>query len=214
MDISIMTTTEYLIELIAAKRDMRAALLEKGVQTWGGLNIYPEAIDKINQSVDELVVEPDMRFGFNQWVISPILDMSLTSSLEGMFISSKDLKQVYLSNTSHIRNMRSAFRNCEALTDVYGLEIGGGDITNLFSLCKSLVKPPIINLSNVTSITSLFSYCESLQEVTFEGDPSSIKSYSYAFNNVKSGGKLYYDGNYDYSLILSILPPTWEAIPI
>lgn len=67
MEFSIMTTTDKLIRLITAKRDMKEALKEKGVETWGGLNIYPEAIDRIPavELRDGLIVRDGVTLAFS-----------------------------------------------------------------------------------------------------------------------------------------------------
>ena len=150
MDFGIMTTTEYLIELIAAKRDMRAALLEKGVQTWGGLNIYPEAIGKIKQTVDEIIVPDDLtRFAFSNINNTSTIDTSNLTDGSYMFAHSNigNLDQL---STSNMVDMSHMFDS--AVIDNFG-SIDTSNSINMDGMFLDIDTPslPLLDFSNCRS---------------------------------------------------------------
>lgn len=188
MDSDIMTTTEYLIELIAAKRDMRAALLEKGVQTWGGLNIYPEAINRISTRVARIILTNGMKLCNSEWETIEV-DCSNVTSLEELFLGCVSLKNVGIGDTSHIT-----------------------DFSEMFSGCYQLVVAPELDISSLSHNWRMFYECYRLEEVRFKGNPSGWLSNG-SFAGCEANGTLYYDSRYDYSDVIEDLPSNWRAIP-
>ena len=194
-----MTTTEYLIELIAAKRDLRAALLEKGVQTWGGLNIYPEAVDRIKVNYtyldnDVLVCEDGARLELLG--PTPKLDVSLMTSMNYMFKDNGYYTMIgtgeqiayftsfYLESVNQVRSMVETFEGCTALESVIIPDTS--NVTNtyhMFGECESL-KSVQLGLSNVDDARYMFQNCTSLTSVDL-GDFSSNNT-SYMFYGCES----------------------------
>lgn len=167
-----MTTTEYLIELIAAKRDMRAALLEKGVQTWGGLNIYPEAIDRIpTVELRSAVLKCEDGIRLHTRGEMPQLDISALTSMDSMFsgnalIPTGPFTSFSLDNLYNVASMDSTFRNCSNLEYV---EIPNAtkvmNITECFALDTALETVELGLPSRISSSARAFEDCESLTSV-------------------------------------------------
>ena len=45
-------------------------------------------------------------------------------------------------------------------------------------------------------------------------DVSLVTNVYSMFSNITTTGTFYYNGNYDYSKIIAVLPSTWTAVPI
>lgn len=84
----------------------------------------------------------------------------------------------------------------------------------LFSACTKLYKVAQLDISSATNLSRLFSTCSKVVEARFKGDPSKITSYTSWFNSVSTQGRIYYDGRYDYSKLLSNKPSKWDAVSI
>ena len=198
-----MTTTDKLIRLITAKRDMREALKEKGVETWGGLNIYPDAVNRIGKFAPGIKLIDGMRLSYSRWE-SVFVDCSEVTSLQNLFSSCNNLKYFNITDTSHITNFSYMFSNSFAIEYVE------------------------LDISNATTIYRMFDYTATegrvhqLSYVKFKGNPSKIyvddavmvTPNQYGILNWSGGDvTFYYDSRYDYSKIINNLPPKWTAVP-
>ena len=74
------------------------------------------------------------------------------------------------------------FRRCTELTSVCDLPGSGKctDMIQMFEWCQKLVKAPMIDMKNVTSLNNAFAYCSSLKDVP-SYDTSNCKDYSGMF---------------------------------
>jgi surface protein len=86
----------------------------------------------------------------------------------------------------------------------------------MFGGCLSLTE---INLSNfdtskVKSMERMFYGCTSLTKLTMTGDVSNVTYVSDMFYGITTNGTFYYNPDYDYSRIISVLPATWKAVPL
>ena len=165
-----MTTTDKLIRLITAKRDMREALKEKGVETWGGLNIYPEAVDRIGEdmpieviSSDVLFCEDGTRLRFYGSV--PQIDVSKMTSMERMFYDNGVFREFEIDDVFTVNSLSWTFAQCLGLERV---SIGKAEYVNningTFAGCKNL-KYVYLPLSKVDDSKYTFQRCTSLINV-------------------------------------------------
>lgn len=172
MDFSIMTTTDYLIELIAAKRNMRASLLEKGVQTWGGLNIYPEAIKRIGKRLFKLA--DGMKLGYSNFIsledVEDKVDISTVRDYSNMFSYCPNFNDVFLPSNIIGRDMEI----CTAMFSCSGVKNANVDVLcetmslhNMFDHCQNLKTLHIV-MYNGYSYYDLCKNCSSLESVIIE----------------------------------------------
>ena len=137
---------------------------------------------------------------YGNWGDDIIIDGVYTPKLQNMngaFTRLYYVANVSIKNwdTSTVTDMGWLFNDCEELETVYldldmsNLKRGGADY--------------------------MFSYCDLLTEVTLMGKPSTNTGvYDNMFKGVETDGTLYYNKNYDYSKIISVLPSTWTAVAI
>lgn len=97
-------------------------------------------------------------------------------------------------DASEVTDMRGLFYYSDYLTEV--------DMTG-------------VDISKVTSMHQMFQYCSRLTSVKMDGDPKSLPAIpTTMFANISTNGTLYYNGSYDYSKIITVLPSTWKAVKI
>jgi hypothetical protein len=162
-----MTTEQYLSELIAAKNDMKEALREKGVEVWGGLNTYPDAIDRIPAVELSAILKCEDGIRLHTGGEMPQLDISALTSMDSMFsgnalIPTGPFTSFGLDNLYNVTSMDSTFRNCSNLEYV-----------------------EIPNATKVMNITECFAHDTALETVEL-GLPSRISSSARAFEDCES----------------------------
>lgn len=69
------------------------------------------------------------------------------------------------------------------------------------------------DFSNITDMNYMFNNCRSLKTIRMSGPLNDSVTVRFMFDGVAENGEFYYDSNYDYSRIISVLPSTWVAIP-
>lgn len=157
-----MTTEQYLLELIQAKNDMKEALREKGVEVWGGLNTYPDAIRELSP-MGTVTVYDGTKFKFSTWVNPPLLDTSNITDMSGMFLACYNLKSIPQLNTSNVTNMSGAFEECNSISTIPILDTSNvDDMSRMFYGCGRLVHIPQLNTSSVTNMSEMFCMCDYL----------------------------------------------------
>lgn len=172
--ISNMTTEQYLLELIEAKADMKAALKEKGVEVWGGLNTYPDAIREL-APMGVLTVYDGTKFRRSRWVDAPLMNTSMVTNMDSMFMECQSLVSIPQLDTSNVTIMKQMFRFCSDLESIP--EIDTSNVTDMewmFDGCTSLTTVPPIDTSNVTNMFGMFSGCSSLRTIKFTGSASDV----------------------------------------
>lgn len=112
--ISNMTTEQYLLELIQAKNDMKAALKEKGVEVWGGLNTYPDAIREL-VFTNKLLVYDGVSFGYSEWSSAPSMNTANIVDMSLLFIGCNKLTKVSLLDISSVVTTSNMFNGCTSL---------------------------------------------------------------------------------------------------
>lgn len=117
------TVVDRLNGLIRAKRDMRDALNDKGVMPWGGLKVYPEAIDKLISNGTPLIVYNGWSLWDSKFEESPVIDISNMTELLGLFGGWVNVKVIRLvGDPSKILNVaENTFADC-------GADVEGGGI--------------------------------------------------------------------------------------
>ena len=144
----------------------------------------------------------------------PQLDFSSVKNASNMFIGCSKLVNIPRLNFSNVTNASLMFYNCRLLTTIPQMDFS--NVTNcssMFMYCEKLTTVPQMDISKVTDAGAMFAGCYSLTEVKFKGKPISSLSNRNMFSGVKSNGTLYYDSRYDYSVIINVLPSTWNAVP-
>ena len=66
-------------------------------------------------------------------------------------------------------------------------------------------------------MSDMFNNCTSLTKVIMTGDVSNLdksEELTYMFYGINTNGTFYYNPDYDYSRIISVLPATWKAVPL
>lgn len=106
------------------------------------------------------------------------------------------------------------------IVDVDMSSLDASEVTNmggLFYYSDYLTEVDMtgVDISKVTSMSQMFQYCSSLTSVKMDGDPKSLPAIpTTMFANIRTNGTLYYNGSYDYSKIIAVLPSTWKAVKI
>lgn len=111
-------------------------------------------------------------------------------NLDRSFVTCPSLTTVTFSKVHKITNLNQAFSD-SALTKI--------DFT-------------LVDLSTCYKMNSAFSKCTQLTEVKMSGPLSPYVDVTNMFADVTTTGTFYYDGNYDYSKIIAVLPETWTAV--
>jgi hypothetical protein len=97
------------------------------------------------------------------------LDTSNVVNMQNMFIESKKITEIYLTNTSKVTKFWSAFKSCEKLKKISGLNTDSAtDVFQMFGGCYVLTDIPPINLINVTDgyyTTGTFGNCRALSNL-------------------------------------------------
>jgi hypothetical protein len=60
----------------------------------------------------------------------------------------------------------------------------------------------------------MFGSCNNLTSVTMKNNVSAVTHVTNMFNEITTTGTFYYNGDYDYSKIIAVLPSTWTAVDI
>lgn len=170
-------TAELLQQMIDIKKDTRAAIARKGVSVFGGMVTYPEAIDRIEQSISGGGEIDFTKLGWSQ----------INSDTQNA--------QIAIDTNNNITYSESYLDQCDASTwtlhyppnpswpgevidyvkcrspfsfdfrlvispYVYNLEYD--DCYAMFHTCDRLQYVPDLDLSNVTSISRMFYQCIAL----------------------------------------------------
>ena len=106
-------------------------------------------------------------------IISLTIDISNTSSLEGMFSNICELLSINFteqSETKHINNMDEMFRGCNQLRFIDVSHLNTENIVTMkgmFEYCKNLKNIDLksFDTKNIESTANLFRYCESLTSI-------------------------------------------------
>lgn len=69
-----------------------------------------------------------------------------------------------------------------------------------------------VSLRDCHDMAGAFSGCTLLTEVRMKGSIPADVDVTNMFQSVTTTGTFYYDGNYDYSKIIAVLPETWTAV--
>ena len=152
--------------------------------------------------------------GCNKITSIPQMDTSNVTNMGSMFSDCKSLISIPQMDTSNVTNMGYMFYRCSSLTSIPQMDTSNVTFMNdMFSGCNKITSIPQMDISNVTNMSNVFMGCKSLIEVRFKGDPNKVTKTTGMFSEVVTNGTLYYDSRYDYSVIISVLPSTWTAIP-
>jgi hypothetical protein len=104
-----------------------------------------------------------------------------------------------------------------ARTNIYSFE---GDLSSttdarkMFGNSTKLSYVTLTGTQNITNAANMFASCSSLISLTMMEDASNITDVTNMFYNISTEGIFYYNPAYDYSKIISALPPTWTAVPL
>ncbi len=143
----------------------------------------------------------------------PQLDTTNVKNMYQLFYYCSSLTSIPQLNTSNVTNMSYMFQGCSSLTNIP--QLNTSNVTNMsymFEYCRLLTSIPQLDISKVTDMRYMFADCTNLVEVKFKGEPKSSLTVSGMFSSITTNGTLYYDSRYDYSKIISLLPPTWNAV--
>ena len=179
--ISNMTTAQYLLELIQAKNDMKEALREKGVEVWGGLNTYPDAIERL-APMGAITVYDGTKFSYSTWDSPPLLDTSNVTDMSRMFYFCLDLQSIPQLNTSNVTNMSGAFEECNSISTIPLLDTANvTDMSRMFYGCGNLGSIPKLNTLKVTNMSEMFVGCKYFWGTISPIDTSNVTDMSYMF---------------------------------
>lgn len=142
----------------------------------------------------------------------PVLTLGEVTNASSMF-SRSNIKSIPNFDTSHIQNGRNMFSYCSNIEGAQTFDAASlTDGYELFRHCTSLEEITLLNIDNLITTTNIFAYTTNLKKITLYGNPANMAvSTNFLLNN-SNEGVLYYDGRYDYSKIINVLPETWTAI--
>jgi hypothetical protein len=60
----------------------------------------------------------------------------------------------------------------------------------------------------------MFSNCKALTSTRMVSDVSNVSNVTNMFAYITTTGTFYYNGDYDYSKIIAVIPSTWTAVDI
>ena len=143
----------------------------------------------------------------------PQLDTTNVKNMYELFYYCSSLTSIPQLDTSSVISMSYMFQGCSSLTNIPQLDTSNvTDMSYMFEYCRKLTSIPQLDISKVTNMSYMFADCTNLVEVKFKGEPKSSLNVSGMFSSITTNGTLYYDSRYDYSKIISLLPPKWNAV--
>ena len=89
----------------------------------------------------------------------------LLDQLTNEFQCNRSLQYAHITSLNGNTNLNGMFQGCNALCDVYIPDSEMENVTsisNMFAGCKSLYRPPSLDVSNVTNCQFLFAGCDNL----------------------------------------------------
>ena len=147
-------------------------------------------------------------------------DTSEVTNMAGMFDMAQGLKTITgigNFNTSKVTDMKQMFSYCP----VNELDLSSWDTSNvrdmegMFEDTYNITSLDLSSwdTSNVRDMERMFRYCRKLTELRMGGDISKLDGWARMFEGINTTGTFYYNSQYDYSKIISVLPSTWTAVP-
>ena len=136
-------------------------------------------------------------------------------------INTNNLEEIDFSNAIIDEvNTFSMFNKCSKLKKVIGLEDLSPKNLNstngMFNGCSSIETIDLSNwdFSKASDMSYMFYYCTSLKELKMLGPINSSANTSQMFSGINTNGTFYYNSEYDYSNIISVLPSKWTAVAV
>lgn len=148
----------------------------------------------------------------NSLVNFPSFDMSTATNIQNMFYNCGMEYVPESFNASSVTNAQYAFQSCKNLKEADISLPKATNIQQIFGYCSSLTKVRIRDVENISYWNYAFRDCSVLTEITLQGRPMKGIVTTNMFEGVSKNGVLYYDGRYDYSAIIAVLPSTWTAV--
>ena len=156
----------------------------------------------------------DCSLMFNYCGLTDIPDLTLgeITKARSMFYRSK-ITTIPNIDMSHITDGNSMFAYCQDIEGIYSFDVSSlTDGYEMFRHCTSLEEITLLNIDNLEKTTNMFAYTTKLKKITLQGNPLKMTIGANFLLNNSNDGVLYYDGRYDYSKIIDILPSTWTAV--
>ena len=170
-----------LTQLINCKRDIKSAIIEKGVEVTGGLTSYADAIRSIEGDLPVGSLPDKTKLKHNLWTVGPELNTSAMTDMSSMFAGCYNMTSMSLFDTSKVTDMSYMFDSCNDLITVPLFDTS--NVTNMrgmFGWCGALVTIPQFDTSNVTDMSDMFHRSLSLESLP-ELDCSSVTTVSSMF---------------------------------
>ena len=156
-----------LTQLINCKRDIKSAIIEKGVEVTGGLTSYADAIRQIKSGISSLIeVPPNTKFMGSEWTAAPIIETAGWTAMHDMFSDCYNMTCIPRYDTSSVSGMHNMFSECYSLKTIPLLDTSKViDMEFMFYNCISLTSLPTIDASKVRAVKGMFYGCDSLTDI-------------------------------------------------
>lgn len=142
--------TTKLDDLIDVKSECKNAIINNYVDVDCGVIGYADKIREIILPPDEIIVQPNTKFGYSTFKKIPYFDSKNYTSMDDMFVKCENLQIVNKLNTSNVTNMSDMFRECRSLVSIPKLDTRNvTNMMNMFNGCISLVSIPRMDCYNV-----------------------------------------------------------------
>lgn len=152
-----------------------------------GYENTPDAIHKIYNDAKDILdnFTPQQSLASTFYgrtiVLMPLIDTSITTSMQNTFYACNKLIQVPLFNTSKVTNFGGTFKECAVLTYVPNFDTSSAtNMSSMFIYCYKLVDAPSFNTTKVTTMQQMFSNCTILANVPVY-DTHAVTNFNNAF---------------------------------
>lgn len=166
------TTKEKLLKTLASKKDIKEAIINKGVEVGDNLSEYADAINNISSLkvlLDATTRADNLFKSYKGESVENLIhydDTSNVISMKQIFYGCSKLLSLPLLNTSNVLSMSESFSQCTELQTVPSFDTSKvEDTTNMFADCSKLTTIPQFNTVNVKDCKGMFSRCPKLQTI-------------------------------------------------
>lgn len=141
------------------------------------------------------------------------------TNMNSMFINCDYVKDIRINllDTTNVTDMSYMFANCDNLTNIAINGLNTNKVTMMKGMFSGLPKISKFDLSsfnllNVVNMENMFANSTALTEVKMMSNLSTELSALDMFKGVETDGLFYYNINYNYARIITVMPKTWTAI--